>query len=478
MSEETLQENAPKVFISYSWSSEKHENWVLNLATELRENSVDAKIDKWDLIEGQDKDVFMEQMVTDESIKKVILICDKKYVEKANARSGGVGVEAQIMTPELYGKMDQTKFVAIFLEKDQNGEPMVPSFLRSRYHIDFSEDHKYPESFEQLLRWIFDEPIHKRPPLGKAPSFITNPDDFRFKSVSKINYAIRTIEHNESNWKGALDIAFSEVLSDLNEFVIEDPQANILDEQIIEKLEQSIPLRNSLISLFQVISKYNRDDLSALEIIHSFFEELHNLPALFQNPQINGVEYDHFRFLVQELYLYLHQSLLKRKAYDAILSLLKQRFITSGHRTRPENYGFQILRHSLRSFEFRNRKNRRISTQADLLKERCRGVGVKFEELLETDFILYIHTMKNEHIWWPDTCLYAEYIYTPLPFFVRAQSKELFQRIKGILNVESIDEFKTIVLNPNDYIKRKVGWETHLLDVAGMTGINEIASIK
>ena len=44
----------PKLFISYSWSSPEHEQWVLKLATELRENGVDVTLDKWDLKEGHD----------------------------------------------------------------------------------------------------------------------------------------------------------------------------------------------------------------------------------------------------------------------------------------------------------------------------------------------------------------------------------------------------------------------------------------
>jgi hypothetical protein len=39
----------PKAFISYSWSSQEHQRWVLDLATQLRENGVDVTIDKWDL---------------------------------------------------------------------------------------------------------------------------------------------------------------------------------------------------------------------------------------------------------------------------------------------------------------------------------------------------------------------------------------------------------------------------------------------
>ena len=73
-----------KLFISYSWSSPIHEQWVLNLATELRENSVDVVLDKWDLREGNDAIAFMEKMVTDKTIEKVLIISDKMYAEKAD----------------------------------------------------------------------------------------------------------------------------------------------------------------------------------------------------------------------------------------------------------------------------------------------------------------------------------------------------------------------------------------------------------
>ncbi len=94
----------PKLFMSYSWSSPEHEDWVLQLANELVENGVDVILDKWNLKEGHDATAFMEKMVTDPEIQKVILICDKKYAEKADGRSGGVGKETQIITGEIYEK--------------------------------------------------------------------------------------------------------------------------------------------------------------------------------------------------------------------------------------------------------------------------------------------------------------------------------------------------------------------------------------
>ncbi len=51
---------APKLFMSYSWSSSTHEQWVIDLATELRESGVDVILDKWDLKEGHDAISFME----------------------------------------------------------------------------------------------------------------------------------------------------------------------------------------------------------------------------------------------------------------------------------------------------------------------------------------------------------------------------------------------------------------------------------
>jgi TIR domain len=81
---------SPKLFISYSWSNPDHEAWVLQLATELRESGVDVILDKWDLKEGHDANAFMEKMVSDPSIQKVALICDKMYAEKTDGRRGGL----------------------------------------------------------------------------------------------------------------------------------------------------------------------------------------------------------------------------------------------------------------------------------------------------------------------------------------------------------------------------------------------------
>lgn len=76
--------NNPKVFISYSWHPEENKIRVEQLARRLMSDGVDVTIDVWSLKDGQDKYVFMEKMVTDTEINKVLIICNQDYAEKAD----------------------------------------------------------------------------------------------------------------------------------------------------------------------------------------------------------------------------------------------------------------------------------------------------------------------------------------------------------------------------------------------------------
>ena len=69
-----MEHTIPVVFISYSWSSDEHNNWVINLAERLTSDGVEVKIDQWDLREGHDLYSFMESMVTSKEVSKVLLI--------------------------------------------------------------------------------------------------------------------------------------------------------------------------------------------------------------------------------------------------------------------------------------------------------------------------------------------------------------------------------------------------------------------
>lgn len=90
---------SPRVFVSYSHDSASHKEWVLQLAKDLRASGIDSVLDLWDLRPGQDVVRFMEQGISQSD--RVILVCSDGYLERANARLGGVGYEGLIITGEL-----------------------------------------------------------------------------------------------------------------------------------------------------------------------------------------------------------------------------------------------------------------------------------------------------------------------------------------------------------------------------------------
>src|SRR5215212_3510696 len=274
-----MSENIPdnlRTFISYSWSSPEHEEWVLGLATELEESGVDVILDKWDLGEGADKFAFMEKMVTDPSVRKVIAVCDRTYAEKADGRQGGVGTETQIMSKEVYEQVNpadqEQKFVALITEKDENGEPYVPTFLKSRIYIDMSDESLRAESFERLLRWIYGKPLHKRPERGKPPAYLLEEDKLNLGTGARFRRAEDAVRQNKDFALGAVHEYFDTFADNLETFRIE-PEVDDFHDQVIKSIESFLPYRDELVDLFLTIARY-RTDSEAYEAIHAFFERI------------------------------------------------------------------------------------------------------------------------------------------------------------------------------------------------------------
>ncbi len=165
-----MQDNKiPRVFISYSWTSQDYKKYVMDVAYALRNRGVDTIIDSYDLMPGDDKYVFMERIVNDPSIDKVLILCDRGYKEKANNRSGGVGDETAIITPEIYGRSKQDKFIPVVMEKDEKGDACLPAYLKSRLYVDMTTE----SGFNDLLRAIYGLPEYVKPPIGTPPAFVT-----------------------------------------------------------------------------------------------------------------------------------------------------------------------------------------------------------------------------------------------------------------------------------------------------------------
>jgi len=153
----------PKVFISYSHDSLDHKKWILDLATNLRANGVDAIIDQWDLQPGDDLPHFMETQLN--SADRVLMVCTEKYVEKANTGVGGVGYERMIITADLLQRIDSNKVIPIIRQIEA---PILPTFLKTKLYLNFSRPDQYEFSFDELVRTLHNAPLYVKPPIATA----------------------------------------------------------------------------------------------------------------------------------------------------------------------------------------------------------------------------------------------------------------------------------------------------------------------
>ena len=456
----------PKLFISYSWTSPDHEAWVIRLATELRDSGIDVILDKWDLKEGQDSYVFMEQMVADPEIKKVLLVCDKEYVTKANNRSGGVGTETQIITPEIYRKQDQNKFVAVVTERDESGNPYIPAFYGSRIFIDLSDPGTYSENFDKLLRWVFDQPLHRKPPIGRKPTFLLEEGSVAALATSSLfRRAEDAIRNGRDNATLLVVEYFEQLAVEFEKLRIVRNTEDEFDDLVIRSIESFIPYRNEAIKIFLLLAR-NRNTDETIRVVHRFLEKL--ILYLGRTKNITGWrddDFDNFKFIIHELYLYAVACFIRHEKFDSAAVLMTDGYYLSDS---PVDYGqamttFYVFRRYLRSLKYRNDRLelRRYSLHADLLMQRSRESGIESRDLMQADLILFLRSLKDNPaaqfgLWYPETLIYAERQTRPFEIFARSQSAKYFNKMKCLLGINAKEELVPVInkinTNPQLYL--------------------------
>jgi hypothetical protein len=152
----------PKVFISYSWVPAANKRWVAELAARLRTNdSIDVRLDQWEVVPGDQVPHFMEKAVRDSDF--VLIICTSRYRERADDRLGGIGYEGDILTAKVFKGASRRKFIPLL-----RGEPdeSVPTWLLGSDILDF-RGRPYPLASYTRLVQALKGTLPKAPPLGK-----------------------------------------------------------------------------------------------------------------------------------------------------------------------------------------------------------------------------------------------------------------------------------------------------------------------
>lgn len=449
-----------KVFISYSWSDEEHKLRVLELAKSLVGSGVEVVLDVWDLNVGQDKYDFMEQMIKDESINRVLIISDKLYSEKADGRDGGVGTETQIITPSMYGNLGRNKFIPIVFERDEEtGKEYLPLYAEGRMYIDLSSEEVFQDGFEKLLREIFDKPDLRKPKLGKIPAFLLDDSIDTFEIERKAKLVEKALDKNAQRLSFAIKEYLDCFIEELEKLSVLERNGEESDEATVRIIHESLPFRKTFAAVVNIFVQENK--LNNIFIV-DFFEDFNN-QIYYLEKKGNALSPEAVKFLLTELFILANSIFIKYKRWDIVSSLVNHSYFDEW---RHKNVSFYIFRHPTR-FIFDGKlekEKRRISLTADFMKER--STEKEFKLIVETDMLLYyiskINPIENSSFynsWFPLTYIYLPSHNGRLSIINEMKSKKVLEDMLPLFGV-SEENLKKNVRELNGDTGYSDSWES------------------
>lgn len=432
----------PKVFISYAWGSDEYQANVLSFATSLVEDGIDVVLDKWDLSEGNDTYAFMEKCVTDQSITNVLMLLDPIYAEKADGRRGGVGIETQIISAEVYGKVEQDKFIPIVFARNDNGEICKPTYLKSCLHFDLSNEDCYDTEYQRLVKRLFGREIYAKPQLGNKPTWVDSPQISSTKIITKYD---KLKQSEPSNSKKELFFqSLEEIKLNFSSYITEGSVDSVKDDEYIKLYDGTRKLRNDFLTLISYYMYVNE----SVTMIGDFLEEIQNI-AISGHDLSSEIK----RVLVHEMFIYTVAVMIKRKDYTSVGYLLGKTYFDN-QRNVPRDYNFfySASYHTKldECINKRDNKNYYSGTATYWVETLAENICSK-NDLVLADLLCYNYSILGVNYvhdwkWFPILYVYGGgYNYTVAiqPIANRMQSREFLSKFVVLFGYSNIDEFIT-----------------------------------
>jgi hypothetical protein len=448
----------PKVFISYSWSDQPHQQLVKHWADRLVADGIDVVLDIYELKEGHDKYAFMERMVTDPSVTHVLVVCDKKYADKANARKAGVGTESQIISNEVYQKVEQSKFIPIVCEFGDDGEPILPTFMKSRMWVDFSSSESENDNWEQVIRLLYGKPQHTKPKLGKAPTYIINDTPVpTSESLAKFNSLKQAVLQDKKGISHYRRDFIESCVSYADELRIrERPMVEAMGEKVVEDCGKLKAIRNHLCDWILLEGEITESEVLS-EAVINVLEKLRELKS--RPPEVtswNDTWFDAHAVFVYETFLYIIAALLKVGAYHVLHDIYSSHYLLpTSDRLGKSNferfdcfYGYAESLQAVLAPEGRKLR----APAAELLKRQAGRKDLPFEDIMQAELLtLLMSFISPETRWYPQTLHYSSH-HNGYPFFVRASQHKHFNKLAIVTGVNSANELKKKVKEGHERI--------------------------
>ncbi len=245
-----MEKSKIKIFVTYRWESEEHNEKVISFTNYLRRNGYAAVNDEYLSQEETaiDFSQMMHQGLTDND--KVIIVLSEAYAERANKFQGGVGTEYSMIIKDI--KEKKNKYILVSF----NGirESIFPLFLKGKNCLDLEG----LKDKDKLFAKLNDEPLTEFAEVASAkpkiePKPIPNFEDLMTISNKIINHSKLT-----NTDKVLFDKIRNELMpyekvkaiDDLLQYVKEDDPDAELKFQELAKIFDNNPNLEEFVKLF------------------------------------------------------------------------------------------------------------------------------------------------------------------------------------------------------------------------------------
>ena len=435
----------PKVFISYSWSNKFHQEMVKFWADRLIHDGVDVIIDIYDLNEGDDKYAFMESMVTDQDVTHVLVVCDTKYKEKADAREKGVGTESTIISTKVYSQVKQSKFIPILCEFSDNGEPVVPVFMDARIGINFSTPEAVNENWEQLMRLLYSKPLHVKPKKGSIPYYITSEVSLPTNEArAKFESLKQAVLQDKKCLKIYRQDFIDSCISYADELRIREDPKEDLGQRVLNDCNKLKAVRNHLCDWVLLEGNITQ----GAEFTEALIDVLEKLYELKSRPEDisswNNAWFEAHSVFVYETFLYIVAALMKVGCYNVLHEIYTTSYITPPT-LRNNNYefdDFSCFYGQSETLQSVLRPNDNLySPAAELINEQADRKDIIFDDVAQAEALTLMMAVLSRVHWYPGTLHYVSF-YQKMPFFIKATQHKNYANLATITGIENGNEMR------------------------------------
>jgi hypothetical protein len=314
-------------------------------------------------------------------------------------------------------------------------------------YIDLSSEERFESEYERLLRHLYQRPEYRKPALGQVPSWLIEDSPDHFKTAN-INKQIRdAIARNPLRVNSLITNFIDYFFDSLEEFQI-DGFKEPYDQQILDKITDMQLLRNDYVEFLELIcsAKENID----ISIIIGFFEEIYRFT---QPPEdvtyYKEIQFDHYKFLIHELFIYTVTVLIETYQFNALGELLKSEFFINDRFERNEHKSFEVFyfwHRTLDEYRKNRLQSRLFSIAADTMIQRANIKKYPKQKIVNADLVLHYIAILDKHdrAWFPILYGYGG-TRSKIEILKKLKSKRHFEKIKGIFMINEVDELKALL---------------------------------